>query len=123
MNSRLTSKDRNLIKGALRRAFSRSELHRRASERYRVEHFDPTRPRVKKWCWCASCGEVTPQWIMQLDHVIPVVPTGTKFEHMSLDETVDRLWCEEIHLQLLCATCHSIKTNAEKQQRKALKNV
>lgn len=118
MNSRVTPKDRNLIKGALRRAFARSELHKRASARFSIEHEDPKRPRVKKWAWCAKCGEVTPRWQMQLDHLNPIVPTDTKFENMSLDTLVDNLWCEENLLDLLCEMCHTLKTSLEREERK-----
>lgn len=55
---------------------------------------------------------------MQLDHLNPIVPTNTKFENMSLDTLVDNLWCEENLLELLCKTCHYVKTSCEKEERK-----
>lgn len=123
MNPRLTGKDRSLIKGAVRRAFSRSALHKRAEDAYRIEHYDPSHPRCKKWSWCASCGEVVPTWTCAVDHREPVIPVDRTFEEMTLDETVDRTWCHIDNLQNLCDHCHSTKTLSETKERKRFKDV
>jgi hypothetical protein len=46
-NPRVTSKERGLLKGAIRRVFSRSDLRRKVIELSRIDHTDSTRPRVK----------------------------------------------------------------------------
>lgn len=111
----------NHIKGGLRRAFARSELYERVRAKYRVEHYDPKHPRCKKWAWCGVCGVITPEWRTAVDHIDPVVPVDRHFEDMSLDESADRIWCEENNLQVICDPCHDIKTNAEKELRKPYK--
>lgn len=121
MNDRITPKDRNAIKGALRRAFSRSELHRRVIEASVVVHSDPTRPRVKTWCLCNVCKKPDAKSYMAVDHIDPLIPVDQAFADMSLDTVIDRLWCEQINLQVICQLCHDIKTAREKEERKQSK--
>lgn len=121
MNPRISKKERGLLKGAIRRVFSRSDLRRKALAQCSIPHEDPRRPRVKKWGWCASCGEVTPQYLLSIDHINPVVPTDTPFEAMSIDVLVNNIWCEEFLLQALCERCHSDKTKAENALRRKVK--
>lgn len=122
-NPRITPRDRGLLKGAMRRAFARSELHKAlmAKLEYLPDHKDPLRPRVKKWVRCPSCKQPRGKSEMILDHISPVIPAYTSFEEMGLDETANRLWCDPINLQPICQTpCHDIKTKAEKEAKKAL---
>ena len=77
-------KERNLVKGALRRVFSRSELRRRAVEKALVKDYvDPARPRVTKWGRCADCGKMEALYKMQVDHIEPVQPLGITLEEMT----------------------------------------
>jgi hypothetical protein len=117
-NPRITKKERSLIKGGIRRAFSRSELRERAVAASRVDHFDPLRPRVKKWSRCSKCQNLTPTYQIELDHLEPIIPVDRAFEEMSLDEVVDRTWCKETLLQPLCPECHETKTQAENKVRR-----
>ena len=121
MNPRISPKERGLLKGAIRRVFSRSDLRRKAMERQIIEHSDPKRPRVKKWAWCAICGEVTPAYTMAVDHIDPIVPVNTALEHMKWDDLIDNTWCDENKLQLLCPMCHNSKTKSENAERRKLK--
>lgn len=118
MNPRLTAKDRGLIKGAVRRAFARSELYRQAVALHRVDHEDAARPRVKKWYKCKACGQPECLGKMQLDHILPVVPLNKRFEDISLDELVERTWCDLSNLQLLDLICHAKKSMIEREERK-----
>ncbi len=120
-NPRLTAKDRGLIKGALRRVFSRSDLRKQALEASRVEHVDPTRLRVKKWSRCPSCASYTPTYLMEVDHVLPVIPIDSTLELMTADELVSRIWCDATNLLAMCKGCHKIKTKAENKARRAKK--
>jgi 5-methylcytosine-specific restriction endonuclease McrA len=121
MNKPLNPKERNLIKGALRRVFSRSELRRSALEACRIEHSDLKRPRVTKWGICSSCNVPTALYQMEVDHVIPLVPLDKELVDMSWDEVVDRLWCEISNLKPICKPCHKIKSKAESKIRRDLK--
>lgn len=128
LNSRITAKDRGTIKGSLRRAFARSDLHQAVLSDHAIEHRDPKKPRCLKWCWCGSCGVVFPRWQAAVDHREPLIPVDRSFEEMSMDEVIDRLWCPREGLQVLCEACHHEKSLGEnkqrrehKKQRKALK--
>jgi 5-methylcytosine-specific restriction endonuclease McrA len=120
-NPRVTPKDRNAIKGALRRAFSRSELHKAVIEASIVEYSDPKRPRVKKWARCNMCKKPEAKSYMVVDHIDPVIPVGKTFEEIGADETIDRLWCERNNLQSCCVSCHNLKSQKELKARKEAK--
>jgi 5-methylcytosine-specific restriction endonuclease McrA len=113
-----TPKDRNAIKGSLRRAFSRSKLHHSIIEAARVEHTDPNRPRVKNWVLCNICKEPEAKSYMTVDHIDPVIPYTTTFEELGADETIDRIWCDANNLQAVCPDCHDAKTLVEKAIKK-----
>lgn len=117
-NPRITPKERNLIKGSIRRVFSRSDLRRLVIDTTRVEHTDPNRPRVKKWSICTNCKELTPTYLIQVDHIDPIVPLNTTLEQMQWDEVIDRIWCEKNNLNPICTPCHKIKSKDEMKQRR-----
>lgn len=118
----MTPKDRGLIKGALRRAFSRSQLHREVIQESIVRHSDPKRKRVKTWCRCNVCKKPDAISNMAVDHISPLIPVTTSFADMSLDEVVGRLWCEKRNLQAICTACHDHKCRAERAERKLHKS-
>lgn len=118
MNERITPKDRNAIKGALRRVFSRSDLHRKVIEASIIKHSDPSRPRVKSWCKCNVCKKPEAKSYVVVDHIDPLIPVNQAFADMSLDVVVDRLWCEENNLQAICPACHDGKSASERKERK-----
>lgn len=122
MNNPKNPKERNLIKGAIRRVFSRSELRNKAIEKSLVkDYYDPQRPRVTKWCQCPKCGKMEARYKMQVDHERPVVPVGRSLEEMNWDEVIDRLWCDEENLIPMCIPCHALKTKEESKERRRLK--
>lgn len=82
---------------------------------------DPERKRVTKWFKCAECQKMEPAYLGQVDHVEPVVPIDVAFEDMSLDDVVNRMWCDSRLLQPLCKPCHKLKTKAENKERRLLK--
>lgn len=118
MNKRITPRERGLIKGGINRAFSRSELRNKVLDATRIEHSDPKRPRVKKWSRCPLCKQPCPTYLMAVDHIIPKIPLNSSFEEMSMDDYLDRTWCEEANLQAICDTCHDKKTALERDVRK-----
>ena len=121
MNERITKRERGLIKGALRRVFSRSELRRKVIDAAIVPHSDDSRKRVKTWVLCAECKKPEAKSNVVVDHINPVIPEHLSFEEMSVDTVIDRLWCEENNLQVLDESCHAIKTKAERARRKKKK--
>jgi 5-methylcytosine-specific restriction endonuclease McrA len=121
INPRISVKERNLIKGAIRRVFSRSDLRREVLNSAVVEHSDPERKRVKTWVKCAECGTLDAKTNMQVDHIDPVVPLDSALEHMTWDDLVNRVWCDRNSLQVLCLSCHNVKTKEESKLRRAYK--
>lgn len=114
---KLSPHDIRLIKGALRRAFARSEYYRSIADQYNIEHSDPKHPRCHRWKWCAICGQVTPSWKTDLDHKSPVVPLDRHDEDMDPHELLDRIFSAPDNLWILCEMCHNNKTSVERSQR------
>lgn len=117
MNNRINARERGLIKGALRRVFSRSDIRRQAIEQSVIQHIDESRPRVKKWSMCPECGKPTPTYLLQVDHIIPLIPLDKNLEDMTWDELMDRLWCDISNLKAICLPCHKEKTRQERKLR------
>jgi hypothetical protein len=69
---------------------------------------------------CCECEECFPAKNVKVDHKHPVVRlTG----FVSWDDVINRLFVEKDLLQVMCATCHHWKTQAERQlAREALKD-
>ena|ERR1700677_28804 len=121
-NSRMTKKEMGLLKGAIRRVFSRSELRKKVLDTVKIEHSDPDRPRVRKWSRCPECKQPTASYQMQLDHTIPVIYIGETLQDLSWNVLIDeRIWCEESNLRPLCLTCHKLKSKLEGVQRRKAK--
>jgi 5-methylcytosine-specific restriction endonuclease McrA len=115
-------KERNLLKGAMRRVFSRSDLRRKVIEdSLIIGHIDANRDRVTKWCWCRECGVIDAAYKMQVDHIIPVIKLGESLEDLTWDELVDRLWCAPSNLKIMCIPCHKEKSSLENKERRRLK--
>lgn len=118
MNKRITAKERGLLKGSIRRVFARSELRQKIINSVDITHSDLNRPRVKKWSLCPVCKTPKPKYTMVVDHISPVIPVEMSFEEMSLDDVIDRMWCEENNLQPICEDCHKVKTKLEQAERR-----
>lgn len=115
-------KERNLLKGAIRRVFSRSELRRKILEKALVKEYqDPSRKRVTRWGKCAECGKIEAAYQMQVDHIDPLIRPGEVLEGLEWDEVINRLWCDEDNLRAICVPCHKIKSKAENAERRRLK--
>ena len=118
MNPRISKKERGLLKGAIRRVFSRSEVRRAVVEASRIVYTDPARPRVTKLSMCSTCKQPVPTYLLQVDHVEPIVKVTETLEDLSWDELVNRIWCGEENLEPVCKPCHTIKSKAENALRR-----
>ena len=67
--------------------------------------------RLAKHYRCAKCKKAYVQKSVQVDHITPVV---LKNKPSSWDVYVKRLFCEKENLQVLCKTCHKVKTKKER---------
>jgi 5-methylcytosine-specific restriction endonuclease McrA len=69
----------------------------------------------QKWEYqCATCSKWYPNTEINVDHIIPA---GTLRCANDLPGFVERLFCEVDNLQVLCSTCHNIKTQKEKNAK------
>lgn len=70
--------------------------------------------RMAMHYFCACCGEIFPKHECQADHIEPVVPiTGW----VSWDDTIARLFIPTEGYQILCKSCHHIKSGEENKLR------
>lgn len=115
---RMTPKERGMILGAIRKAFSRSETARKVREAARAKSKGP---RGGAQYTCASCKAISSISGINVDHISPVVPVGKSYTDFTWDQLIARLWCCEDNLQVLCKKCHNLKTKEEKRARKEAK--
>lgn len=121
-NPRVTNKERGLLKGAIRRVFGRSDLRRSVIDSAVINGYkDPKRKAVKFWVKCTSCGKMEAKSNVQVDHVDPVIPINSSFDEMTLDEVVNRMWCDLKNLAIVCKPCHTLKSKAETKERARIK--
>lgn len=79
---------------------------------------DPATGKLSFRYKCAGCGNIFKAKDVAVDHIHPVVDIeGFK----GWDDVIERLFCEVDGLQVLCHTCHSVKTANEKAMRKKKK--
>lgn len=70
---------------------------------------------------CNTCKEWFAEKNVNVDHIFPA---GSLNCAQDLPGFVERLFCEVEKLQILCSTCHDIKTKEEKEDKlKLIKNV
>ena len=62
---------------------------------------------------CNTCKLWFPEKKINVDHM---VPAGSLNTGQDLPGFVERLFCEQENLQVLCETCHDKKTKLEKQK-------
>ena len=77
---------------------------------------NPKTKRLGQHYLCNACGNDFPLREVQVDHIEPVVDPSTGFQ--SWDVFIDRLFCDRDNLQVLCTTCHKLKTSEENSQSK-----
>jgi len=118
------TRNNNTWSEARYRSFIRSTL-RRASMRWGPIN------SVKKKAWvergkylCASCKQVVSLTLngkknVFVDHKVPVVDTEEGFK--GWDVFIERLFCEESNLEVLCKSCHDTKSAGEREERKKSK--
>lgn len=100
------------IRSALRNAFSKYPPKYEALKqaKHKVDW-----GRTKVAYKCAECLELHPSKEVQVDHI---EPAGSLKTYSDLPAFVERLFCEQDGLQVLCKECHNKKTQAERAERK-----
>lgn len=115
---RITPKERGMILGGIRTAFSRSRWAARVRERALSTKRGP---RGGKLYHCANCGGLATASGINVDHITPVVDIGLKYTDYTWDQLIGRLWCDESNLQVLCKKCHDKKSKEERNARKKIR--
>jgi 5-methylcytosine-specific restriction endonuclease McrA len=108
----------NRIVSALKRAFSRSPTvtdflrkHRREEAWTKKDGSRAKKPKV--FYRCAHCNQEFRSNQVQVDHIVSVVPLNIPSRHLSYNELINRLFCAESNLQILCKAHHAEKSKME----------
>tara|TARA_R110000868_G_scaffold224540_1_gene476693 strand:- start:2258 stop:2707 length:450 start_codon:yes stop_codon:yes gene_type:complete len=75
--------------------------------------------KLAKHFECNACKDEFVAKEVQVDHKNPAVDPKKGWQ--GWDTFIDRLFCEETNLQVLCSSCHRVKTAKEKEERKDAK--
>lgn len=103
----------SFIRSALRRAFTRFppnyQCRNEAKRAYNGTN------KKQKWEYkCGMCGE----WFMGKEiQVHHIVPAGTLTCYEDLPQFVERLFCEQDNLQVVCKPCHKTETANERKKK------
>ena len=103
----------SFIRSLLRRGFMKYPV------KFQVKN-EASRPykgsdkRRKKEYQCAVCSGWFADKEVAVDHI---VPCGSLKTYEDLPKFVATLFCEKENLQIICNTCHQIKTNEERANR------
>lgn len=96
-------------------AFAKAAL-RRASTYWWALSEAMSRAKVGRGLWqCNSCKEHFKKNEVQRDHIEPVVSTNGGVN--DLNTYVETLFCEPENIQILCKSCHSVKSSQEASLR------
>jgi len=110
------SRFHSFVKGGLRSISQRWPPKYRVLSRAKVgSRVNPESGRVATFYKCANCQNEFTLKNVEVNHIQPVIPI-TGFD--SWDETINRLFCEEDGLEVLCKPCHKSLTKQENEQRK-----
>ena len=71
--------------------------------------------REGKHYLCALCEGEFPSKEVEVDHIEPVISSKG---FTSWDDYIARLFCDKSNLQVVCKSCHKIKSYNEGQERK-----
>lgn len=85
------------------------------SRAYVGQRLNRSTGRVAKHYQCAKCLEAHPGKDVQVNHIIPVIPVNG---FTTWDDVINRMFCEENGLEVLCKPCHKAVTKEENDERK-----
>ena len=106
----------SFIKSALRSASQRwPPRYRTLSSAFVGKRINPASGRIAGFYKCNSCANAFVMKDVEVNHIVPVVPI-TGFD--SWDNIINRLFCEQEGLEVLCKPCHKRITKQENLERK-----
>lgn len=101
----------SFVKGALRSASQRwPPKYQCLNEAKTEKRINKALGRLAQHYKCNSCKNEFVLKDVQVDHVEAIG------EFVSWDLVVERMFCEKDNLQVLCKTCHALKTKAEREK-------
>jgi 5-methylcytosine-specific restriction endonuclease McrA len=111
-NSFITS----VLRAGSRRWPPKYETLREAATEKKI---NPKTGRLAQLYLCATCCGEWSSKDVQVDHISPIIlPTG----FTTWDMYIERLFCDKDNMQVLCISCHKVKTQEEKELRKQYGN-
>lgn len=118
------SRFNQFIKGGLR-ALTRKwgPTYDAVEAAYAGRKYDETTKRESNRYKCAMCGDLFKREFVQVDHIEPVSDPTLNREDKKVDwnVVVNRMFCEQENLQVLCEQCHKHKTLMETKTRKEVR--
>jgi 5-methylcytosine-specific restriction endonuclease McrA len=114
------SRFKSFIVGVLRAAMRKwGAFHDAKKAAERGIRVDKATGRKRKMYECAGCAKLFKSDEVHVDHIEPVFDPHKRIPAILTDwtEVINRMFCEVDNLQVLCHTCHGIKTENERKQR------
>jgi hypothetical protein len=110
----------SFIKGGLRGISRRwPPKYQAIAEAYTGTKINTASGRMAKHYKCAECLGEFPAKMINADHIEAIIDPEVGF--VDWDTVIERMFCEREGLQILCTSCHGIKTKAEREQAKLRK--
>lgn len=78
---------------------------------------NPKTGRLAKHYICNECKGEFPAKEVEVNHIIPVVPTSG-FDDWN--GVISRMFCEADELEVVCKPCHKLITQSENKERKSI---
>jgi len=92
--------------------------YEKLNEAYVGQRLNTKTNREGKHYLCAICEGEFPAKEVEIDHKNPVIPPEG---FSTWDDYILRLFCSKDNLQVVCKSCHKIKSYNEGQERKGIK--
>ncbi len=106
----------SFVKGGLRSISQRwPPKYKCLSNAFTGTKVNPRTGRLAKHYLCRACQNEYVGSLVEVNHIDPVIPV-TGFD--SWDKVIERLFCEEDRLEVLCKPCHKALTKQENEERK-----
>lgn len=85
-----------------------------AKVKIQVGYYQNGRPEYRTKFKCATCQELYERDEVQRDHIQPVIDVKG---HKDWNETLENMFCNPEGYQILCKSCHFLKTSYENERR------
>ncbi len=106
---------RSFVKSALRSASQRwPPKYQSLNEACIGTKLNVKTGRMAKHYKCNQCKNDFPAKEVEVNHIVPVVPTSG---FTTWDEVIERMFCEKNGLEVVCKPCHKAITKEENKER------